>query len=106
MSEKFYYSISEVSKTVNLHPYVLRYWEQEFRELRPKKTDGGRRAYTSKDIELILLIKELLYKDKYTIEGARMRLKEIKKGNNVSNLTNDVLKEIKSGLKDLLKILS
>ena len=72
---KLYYSISEVSNLTGLKQHVLRYWETEFPSLRPKKNRAGNRAYRIKDIKLIFLIKRLLYTEKYTIEGARERLK-------------------------------
>ena len=72
---KLYYSISEVSEIAGLKPFVLRYWETEFTELHPSKNRAGNRIYRRNDIELILKIKELLYTDKYTIAGAKQRLK-------------------------------
>lgn len=75
--KKLYYSIGEVSKVTELKQYVLRYWESEFPQLSPAKNRAGNRIYRDKDIELILFIKSLLYDRKYTIEGARQKLKEI-----------------------------
>ena len=75
--KKLYYSIGEVSKITELKQYVLRYWESEFPQLSPAKNRAGNRIYRDKDIELILFIKSLLYDRKYTIEGARQKLKEI-----------------------------
>ena len=72
---KLYYSISEVSEIAGLKPFVLRYWETEFTELHPSKNRAGNRIYRRNDIELILKIKELLYTEKYTIAGAKQRLK-------------------------------
>ncbi len=72
--KKLYYSISEVSKITELEQYVLRYWETEFEQLNPAKNRAGNRVYTSKDIKLILFIKDLLKEKKYTIEGARQIL--------------------------------
>ena len=72
---KLYYSISEVSRLTGLKQHVLRYWETEFPSLRPKKNRAGNRVYRIKDIRLIFLIKRLLYTEKYTIEGAREKLK-------------------------------
>lgn len=111
---KYYYSISEVAEKTEVKPYVLRYWEQEFKELRPKKTKGGRRIYTPKDINLISIIKKLLYEDHYTIEGAREKLRNNgvgglpKENTNLQDKMIDIskLKEIEKGLKELLNILS
>ena len=75
--KKLYYSIGEVSKVTELKQYVLRYWESEFPQLSPAKNRAGNRIYRDKDIDLILFIKSLLYDRKYTIEGARQKLKEI-----------------------------
>ena len=72
--KKLYYSISEVSKMVELEQYVLRYWEREFDILRPQKNRAGNRIYTEKDIEIIKLIKRLTREDRYTISGARQVL--------------------------------
>ena len=72
--KKLYYSIGEVSKITELKQYVLRYWETEFQQLNPNKNKAGNRTYRQKDIDLILDIKNLLYKEKFTIVGARKML--------------------------------
>ena len=69
--KKLYYSIGEVSALTDLKAYVLRYWQTEFSQLNPPKNRAGNRTYRQKDIDVILNIKDLLYKKKYTIEGAR-----------------------------------
>jgi DNA-binding transcriptional MerR regulator len=73
---KLYYSISEVSRLTGLEPYVLRYWESEFTELKPQKNRAGNRIYSNRDIKFILRIKELLRERRYTIEGAKHILKQ------------------------------
>jgi len=73
--ERMYYSIAEVSEETQLKPYVLRFWEKEFPMLHPKKNRAGKRIYQRKDIEVLLRIKHLLYKEGYTIDGARTRLR-------------------------------
>ncbi|HWF43178.1 MAG TPA: MerR family transcriptional regulator [Candidatus Kapabacteria bacterium] len=73
---KLYYSISEVSRLTGLEPYVLRYWESEFAELKPQKNRAGNRIYSNRDIKFILRIKELLRERRYTIEGAKHILKQ------------------------------
>ncbi len=75
-SAKMYYSISEVSDMTGIKPHVLRYWETEFPTLKPKKNRAGNRNYQQKDIKAILVIKELLYKEKFTINGARKQLQK------------------------------
>jgi DNA-binding transcriptional MerR regulator len=77
--DKLFYSIGEVAKMANVKPYVLRYWETEFNELRPKKTPTGQRAYRKKDVEIALTIKRLMHDEQYTIAGARKRLQELEK---------------------------
>lgn len=77
--KKAYYSISEVCRFTSLEPHVLRYWESEFPQLRPKKNRAGNRAYREKDIEVIKNIKHLLYDEKFTISGARKKLSEPQK---------------------------
>jgi len=76
MPKKAYYSISEVCRFTSLEPHVLRYWESEFQQLRPKKNRAGNRAYREKDIEIIKNIRHLLYDEKFTISGARKKLSE------------------------------
>jgi len=75
-SNKIYYKISEVCEITNLKPSVLRFWEKEFKEIRPFKTTSKRRLYTQKNIETINKIKDLLYNKRMTIEGAKRFLKE------------------------------
>jgi DNA-binding transcriptional MerR regulator len=77
-NKKTYYSISEVCTKTSLEPHVLRYWESEFAQLRPKKNRAGNRAYRDKDIEVIRYIKYLLYEEQYTIPGAKKKLAESK----------------------------
>jgi DNA-binding transcriptional MerR regulator len=71
-----YYSISEVSEMTGVKAHVLRYWETEFPSLRPKKNRAGNRNYRPKDIKAILVIRDLLYREKFTINGARKKLQE------------------------------
>jgi DNA-binding transcriptional MerR regulator len=68
---KLYFRIGEVAKLAGIKPYVLRFWEQEFQGLGPKKSGTGHRLYRRKDVELVLEIKRLLYEKRFTIEGAR-----------------------------------
>jgi len=96
--DKSYFSIGEVSEITHLPPYVLRFWESKFKEIRPQKSRGGHRRYQRKDIELILGIKELLYETKFTIHGAQKELKKIK-GGPITPLA------IKKELQEILRIL-
>jgi DNA-binding transcriptional MerR regulator len=77
-SDKLYYRIGEVSEITGVKTYVLRYWESEFRGMVPQKSRSKQRLYKRRDIEMILLIKKLLYDERYTIAGARQRIKELK----------------------------
>ncbi len=78
IAKKAYYSIGEVCDITGLKPHVLRYWETQFEVLNPTKNRAGNRVFRPKDIELVLLVKNLLYEEKYTIEGARQRLLEMR----------------------------
>jgi DNA-binding transcriptional MerR regulator len=71
-----FFSIGEVCEMTDLKPHVLRYWESQFRFLSPAKNRSGNRVYARREIELILLVKHLLYEEKYTIDGARQKLDE------------------------------
>lgn len=77
--DKLYFTIGEVAKLCNLKPHVLRYWEQEFPQLSPTKRRGNRRYYQRKDLEIVCKIKTLLYKQGFTIEGARQQLGGVRK---------------------------
>lgn len=74
--DKLFYRIREVSKIAGVKPYVLRYWESEFPDLSPEKGSSDQRRYRKKDIQTVLAIRKLLYEDKYTIKGARNKLRE------------------------------
>ena len=110
--KKLYYSIGEVSKITNLKQYVLRYWETEFKQLNPNKNKAGNRTYRQKDIDTILQIKNLLYKEKFTIVGARKMLmqpvKDIKvavkteKKVLTTGIDKKTLVKIRSDLKSIL----
>ena len=79
---KVFYRVGEVSQLVGVESYVLRYWEKMFPQLSPEKDENGQRIYTKSDIDVILHIKNLLYEERYTIDGARKRLKEEKNNAN------------------------
>ena len=74
LPDKLYFKIGEVSSIVGLPAYVLRFWETEFKGIKPRRTPSGQRLYRKKDVELILQIKHLLYEKKFTIQGARQHL--------------------------------
>lgn len=74
-----FFSIGEVCSLTELKPHVLRYWEGQFRFLSPAKNRSGNRVYQRREVELIQLVKQLLYTEKYTIEGAKRRLDDLRK---------------------------
>ena len=77
LQNKLYYSISEVAELTQLQPYTLRAWEKEFSCLRPRRARGGKnRAYRERDIGIILLLKRLLYEERYTTQGVKKKLKD------------------------------
>ncbi len=77
--EKQYFKIGEVSEILDVEPYVLRYWESEFKILKPTRTRARQRLYHKRDLELLMEIKHLLYDEKFTIAGAKKRLQEMRK---------------------------
>ena len=100
---KRYFTIGEVSKLCVVKPHVLRYWEQEFTQLKPVTRRGNRRYYQRHDIKLIRKIRGLLYEEGFTITGARHKLG--KKGQGVSSKADisEVRRELESLIKDLLE---
>ena len=106
-----FFSIGEVCQLTDLKPHVLRYWESQFRFLSPAKNRSGNRVYQRKEIELILLVKHLLYTEKYTIEGARQKVDEHRKGGELrtvarSALTVQTLDALEHELKELVRLLA
>jgi len=77
--DKLFFKIGEVADLAGIEQHVLRYWEEEIESLKPKKNKSGQRLYQKKDLELILEIKQLLYAEKFTLAGARKKLKQNKK---------------------------
>ncbi|MCI0433050.1 MAG: MerR family transcriptional regulator [Gemmatimonadetes bacterium] len=91
IAQREYYSISEVCELVGLKPHVLRYWESQFAPLNPSKNRSGNRVYQRKEIRLIMLVKRLLYEDKYTIEGARARIDQMRRSGKVREMAGRAL---------------
>ena len=81
-SERLYYRIGEVSRITGLKPHVLRYWESEFKVIRPYKGGSLQRLYRKKDLDLILKIKKLLYEDGFTIAGAKKKIRDLERAAN------------------------
>ncbi len=106
IAKKAYYSIGEVCNLTGLKPHVLRYWETQFEVLSPTKNRAGNRVFRPKEIELILLVKHLLYEEKYTIEGAGKRLLEMRKAGELADERQDILEpEVLAGMKAELEVL-
>lgn len=109
---KYYYSIREVCNITHLKSHVLRYWETEFSQLRPKRQKNSNRRYTPKDIKIIKKIKYLLYTKKYTIKGARKRLRDeenqipvsLFENSNQKKTGTQVLKTIRKKLVNLKRL--
>lgn len=91
IAQKEYYSISEVCDLVGLRPHVLRYWETQFPLLNPSKNRSGNRVYQRKEIKLILFVKTLLYEEKFTVEGAKQKLEQLRKGGELQIETKKAL---------------
>ena len=114
------YKIGEVCKMADVQPYVLRYWETEFPQLAPGKSGGGQRLYTRQEIDTILRIKELLYREGFTIAGAKKKLEtEVASGGaadsqsaeepgrlRAGRSTKDALAQVKKELNEILRMLS
>lgn len=111
IAKKVYYSIGEVCDLAGLKPHVLRYWETQFDVLNPTKNRAGNRVYRSKDVELVLLVKHLLYDEKYTIEGANQKLLDMRregelKGEGRVVVATDFVAGIKAELEQLRGLLT
>lgn len=105
-----FYSIGEVCTLTGLKPHVLRYWESQFRFLHPAKNRSGNRVYKGREVELILLMKHLLYAERYTIDGARQRIDQIRRTGNLREEARTAarlgtLRELREALDEILGIL-
>jgi DNA-binding transcriptional MerR regulator len=110
IARREFYSIGEACDLTGLKPHVLRYWEAQFALLRPKKNRSGNRVFQARDIEMILLVKRLLYHEKYTIEGARRRLEQLQRAGTDNAprgvLAREMLGEMKAELQRLRDVLT
>ena len=115
-SERLYYRIGEVSRVTGLKPHVLRYWESEFKVIKPYKAGSLQRLYRRKDLDLILKIKKLLYEDGFTIAGAKRRIRDLEKAENrqmklrlvekkSDEMDQEVLATIREELREIRKML-
>jgi len=108
--DKPFFKIGEAAKLCAVEPYVLRYWETEFLSVKPQKTRSQQRLYRRRDLELLLKIRHLLYHERFTIEGARARLRQLGHDEGPPpplpppELDRETLKKMKQGLLDLLRM--
>jgi len=105
-----FFSIGEVCALTDLKPHVLRYWESQFRFLNPAKNRSGNRVYKSREVELIMLVKHLLYTEKYTIEGARQRIEQYRKSGELKTqasraASRTTLREVREELDRIIQLL-
>jgi DNA-binding transcriptional MerR regulator len=108
---RIYYSIGEVCAMIGVKPHVLRYWESQFQDLSPAKNRSGNRVYQSEEIELIALIHRLVHEERYTVEGARKRLAELREAGSVVEQSSQALHRIflrtlRGELRDLHELLN
>ena len=109
--KRAYYSIGDVCDLTGLKPHVLRYWEGQFEVLQPSKNRAGNRVYRPKEVELILLLKHLLYEEKFTIEGARQKLRGMRREGALDEerqevLSPELLQAMKEELEGLRRVLT
>jgi len=108
---RLYYSISEVSDMIGVKPHVLRYWETQFKMLRPKKGRGGARMYRKREVETLFQVKQLLYDQRFTIAGARRKLLDDRGSREQIELSftrtdrEEMLRALRRDLEGLLTIL-
>ena len=110
IAAKEYYSIGEVCEITDLKPHVLRYWESQFPVLRPAKNAGGNRVYRRREIKLIELLRHLLYVEKYTIEGARQKLDQLRKQGKLAKasrvaLDSELVRDLRQEADALVEVL-
>ena len=105
-----FFSIGDVCALTDLKPHVLRYWESQFRFLNPAKNRSGNRVYQRREIELIMLVKHLLYTEKFTIEGARQRIEHYRRTGTLktearTGLESEVIEDLMRDLNEIKEIL-
>ncbi|MBW2072445.1 MAG: MerR family transcriptional regulator [Deltaproteobacteria bacterium] len=103
--EKLFYRIGEVSRILGVPPYVLRYWEREFPALRPFRASSRQRLYRRNDLEMLLEIRRLLYEEKYTIAGARKKLRQRRLHPEEKPITPSAVTRLKEDLLALRRLL-
>lgn len=101
--DKLYFKIGEVSRIAEVPTHVLRFWESEFPKIAPKRTASGQRLYTRKEVEQVLAIKDLLYRRRFTIKGARQHLRAGAGDETADPL--QLIEEVRSELAQLRRLL-
>ena len=105
-----FFSIGDVCALTDLKPHVLRYWESQFRFLNPAKNRSGNRVYQRREVELIMLVKHLLYTEKYTIDGARQRIEEQRRAGSLRTearaaLDVQMIRDLERQLQSIVRVL-
>jgi DNA-binding transcriptional MerR regulator len=105
-----FYSIGEVCALTDLKPHVLRYWESQFRFLNPAKNRSGNRVYKGREVELIMLVKHLLYTEKFTIDGARQRVDQYRRTGELRASARkafeaEAIQDLRAGIEEVLGLL-
>lgn len=114
--DRMFFRIGDVAEIAGVQPYVLRFWEKEFEFLSPIKNASGQRIYRRSEVESVLLIKKLLYTERLTIEGARKKIRDLRKHGQLAGAKRErgvlddrklqAVVEIKQGLRDLIALVS
>ena len=104
--EKAYFRIGEVSKILNVEPYVIRYWESEFKTIKPVRTKTSQRLYRKKDVQELLTIRNQLYQQRFTINCAKQQLMKMRDREESADTENEKLIYIKKELEQIRKIMS
>ena len=106
--DKSYFRIGEVSRLLHVQPYVIRYWESEFKTVRPIRTRSDQRLYRRRDVEELLLIRKLLYKENFTINGARKQLRKVRdeEGFALKDGREEILARLEKGLREIRDLVS
>jgi DNA-binding transcriptional MerR regulator len=108
--ERAYFRIGEVSKILDVEPYVIRYWETEFKTINPVRTKTAQRLYRKKDVQELVAIKNLLYAQRFTIDGAKKQLQKSRGSEEPEEKMNEnnkmILRKIKQELQEIREIVS
>ncbi len=98
--DRTFFRIGDVAEIAGIRPHVLRYWESEFSEISPVKSTTGQRVYRRHDVETVLLIKRLLYTERYSIEGARQKLRELRRDGELASQCREAAEPMPAAERD------